>query len=385
MSSTISSWFTKVSNTKKEEEENSTTDENNTEEKEVVKETNAKQKETCENSEDIIPAEVVEKTQKLMKSAFSFGNYLLEVASETTKKVSSNLNETATNLKKTVEEKESLLRSKEILSETLLGDLNKEQNEFIRNKKSFGDDGAVPVWCGYQEEEEMKKQIMQLSMESRNFLRSPPSGIPFNFEMDHYFPTAIATLKEDKNLRKMRFALVPTKIKEELFWRNYFYRVSLIKQTLQLHTIQQTSSKPQQVVNNSDTSCDSSIVVVSGNSPNNNQANAPNDNLIADEVEDSHNACDINEDAEFESDAFSNPMTEGMNAEELEREMRQLGVTDEEFAAGNENNKDWEPPEWEKEIQKALQAYEVVDEKEVDTELDAEIEDMLSKVDEPKQ
>ena len=48
-------------------------------------------------------------------------------------------------------------------------------------------------------------------------------------------------------------------------------------------------------------------------------------------------------------------MTEGMNAEELEREMRQLGVTDEEFAAGNENNKDWEPPEWEKEIQKALQ------------------------------
>jgi len=372
MSSTISSWFTKVSNTKKEEE-NSTTDENNTEEKEVVKETNAKQKETCENSEDIIPAEVVEKTQKLMKSAFSFGNYLLEVASETTKKVSSNLNETATNLKKTVEEK------------TLLGDLNKEQNEFIRNKKSFGDDGAVPVWCGYQEEEEMKKQIMQLSMESRNFLRSPPSGIPFNFEMDHYFPTAIATLKEDKNLRKMRFALVPTKIKEELFWRNYFYRVSLIKQTLQLHTIQQTSSKPQQVVNNSDTSCDSSIVVVSGNSPNNNQANAPNDNLIADEVEDSHNACDINEDAEFESDAFSNPMTEGMNAEELEREMRQLGVTDEEFAAGNENNKDWEPPEWEKEIQKALQAYEVVDEKEVDTELDAEIEDMLSKVDEPKQ
>ena len=47
-------------------------------------------------------------------------------------------------------------------------------------------------------------------------------------------------------------------------------------------------------------------------------------------------------------------MTEGMNAEELEREMRQLGVTNEEFAA-NENNKDWEPPEWEKEIQKALQ------------------------------
>jgi len=372
MSSTLSSWFTKISNPKKSEEDDSIPQEQSTKEKEIDEETK-NLKENNENSEDIIPAEVVEKTQKLMKSAFSFGNYLFEVASETTKKVSSNLNETATNLKKTVEEK------------TLLGDLNKEQNEFIKNKKSFQDDGAVPVWCGYQEEEEMKKQILQLSMESRNFLRSPPTGIQFNFEMDHYFPTAIATLKEDKNLRKMRFALVPTKVKEELFWRNYFYRVSLIKQTLQLHTIQQASSKPQQVVTNSDTSCDSSIVVVSGNSPNTNTtADASKDNLIADEIEDSHNTCDVNEDAEFESDAFSNPMTEGMNAEELEREMRQLGVTNEEFKA-NENDKDWEPPEWEKEIQKALQAYEVVDEKEVDTGFDAEIEDMLTKVDDVEQ
>ena len=35
----------------------------------------------------------------------------------------------------------------------------------------------------------------------------------------------------------MRFKLVPKKIKEEEFWRNYFYRVSLIKQSVALHSM----------------------------------------------------------------------------------------------------------------------------------------------------
>ena len=35
----------------------------------------------------------------------------------------------------------------------------------------------------------------------------------------------------------MRFKLVPKKIKEEDFWRNYFYRVSLIKQSVALHSM----------------------------------------------------------------------------------------------------------------------------------------------------
>ena len=47
--------------------------------------------------------------------------------------------------------------------------------------------------------------------DTRNFLRSPPSGVNFQFEMDHHFPVAVATLKEDPNLRQMRFNLVPTK------------------------------------------------------------------------------------------------------------------------------------------------------------------------------
>lgn len=40
----------------------------------------------------------------------------------------------------------------------------------------------------------------------------------------------MATLKEDPNLNKMRFYLVPKEIEEQVFWRNYFYRVTLLKQ-----------------------------------------------------------------------------------------------------------------------------------------------------------
>ena len=57
----------------------------------------------------------------------------------------------------------------------------------------------------------MKNQILALSTDERNFLRDPPAGVPFHFESDSMYPVALATLKEDKNLSKMRFQLVPKK------------------------------------------------------------------------------------------------------------------------------------------------------------------------------
>lgn len=52
---------------------------------------------------------------------------------------------------------------------------------------------------------------MSLFQDERNFLRDPPSGVPFHFESESMYPVALATLQEDKNLSKMRFQLVPKK------------------------------------------------------------------------------------------------------------------------------------------------------------------------------
>lgn len=102
-------------------------------------------------------------------------------------------------------------------------------------------------------------------------MRSPPAGVEFNFEFEVTYPIALAILAEDPNLEKMRFELVPKvyvflfdkyfclkkniplfchqlhllffahfdlySISEENFWRNYFYRVSLICQANELSSM----------------------------------------------------------------------------------------------------------------------------------------------------
>lgn len=66
----------------------------------------------------------------------------------------------------------------------------------------------------------------------------PPSDTNFQFDLDAFFPAAMAALREDPRLDQLRFRLVPTQISEERFWRNYFYRIFLLKQASVLAQIQ---------------------------------------------------------------------------------------------------------------------------------------------------
>ena len=47
--------------------------------------------------------------------------------------------------------------------------------------------------------------------DSRNVLREPPPGVQFQFDFAKSFPVAMAILKEDPRLQKLRFELVPKK------------------------------------------------------------------------------------------------------------------------------------------------------------------------------
>jgi hypothetical protein len=99
----------------------------------------------------------------------------------------------------------------------------------------------VAPWVGYNEEEKLKEQILALSSDSRNFLRPPPHGVEFQFDFNSAYPVAMTILEEDPALSEMRFKLVPKQVKEENFWLNYFYRVSLIKQSVQLEELSKKS------------------------------------------------------------------------------------------------------------------------------------------------
>ncbi|KAK7107559.1 hypothetical protein V1264_015460 [Littorina saxatilis] len=256
-------------------------------------------------------------SSKAINTAKEFGSILFNFGKAAGKTVA----EQANKLKTTVEEK------------TILGDFNKEHEKFLTEKKEHKkqEDAAVPPWVGYNEEEAMKNQILALSSDRRNFLRNPPSGVKYQFDFNQAYPIALATLQEDPNLQKMRFELVPKKTTEENFWRNYFYRVSLIKQSTQLTSLTQqagdnrSSSSSRRSSDSSSTEQKDSSVQEAGSKEESEVPDSPTQD-------------------EFVSDTFSQQQ---LTEEEVRREMEQLGVKDDQ-KQGDEDE------EWEKELMEEL-------------------------------
>lgn len=135
--------------------------------------------------------------------------------------------------------KEAGSRIKETVEKTpILSEFNKEQEAFIAAKGGKVGE-ALPPWVGYPQEEKLKEEITSLATERKNFVRNPPTGVIFEFDLDQFLPVAQATLAADPGLEKMRFELVPKVVTEEVFWRNYFYRVGLIRQSTELSSLEQ--------------------------------------------------------------------------------------------------------------------------------------------------
>merc|ERR1719470_75966 len=125
----------------------------------------------------------------------------------------------------------------------MLAEFNQEQEEFIKSKGEK--EMPTAPWSGYQNEDELKDKILALSEDKRNFLRAPPTGVNFDFEYSAVASHAVVLLAADPRLQKMRYELVPKKVKEDEFWRNYFYRVGLVKQSFELSNSMSTDVKKE--------------------------------------------------------------------------------------------------------------------------------------------
>jgi len=139
----------------------------------------------------------------------------------------------------------------------LIADFNQEQEEFIKSKGGKEQESAP--WSGYQGEEELREKILGLSEDRRNFLRAPPQGVDFDFEYSAVAAHAVVLLGEDPRLREMRYELVPKKVKEDEFWRNYFYRVGLAKQSFELAPVAPITSTATAKPTNSNASANRSM------------------------------------------------------------------------------------------------------------------------------
>ncbi|GBP71766.1 Synapse-associated protein of 47 kDa [Eumeta japonica] len=109
---------------------------------------------------------------------------------------------------------------------SLLGELNREQDAFIKNQESRAAAAAAP-WAGAPNEAALKEECLSLSTDRRNFVRAPPAGVEFDFDYDKMYPVALAVMAEDPNLEKMRFDLVP-KVSDSKIFSVHALRISLI-------------------------------------------------------------------------------------------------------------------------------------------------------------
>ncbi|XP_073731714.1 synapse-associated protein 1 [Misgurnus anguillicaudatus] len=303
-----------------------------------------------------------DQTEHILQQAKGISGFILNFASNATKKISESVVETAHTIKKTVEES----NIDGIIDKTILGDFQKEQEKFVQEKNAKKTDAAVPPWVGYNEEETIQQQILALSADKRNFLRDPPAGVQFHFDFDQMFPVALVMLQEDELLNRMRFDLVPKQVKEDVFWRNYFYRVSLIKQSAQLTALaaQQQAAEKREETGSTPLKETSTETTIRPKTPPVTINTKPKSNEVEEEISTSPGV------SEFVSDAFD---TCDINQEDLRKEMEQL-VLDKD----KRSPQDDETADWEKELQQELQEYEVVvDPENRDDNWDREIEEML--------
>ncbi|XP_062251496.1 synapse-associated protein 1-like [Platichthys flesus] len=299
----------------------------------------------------------------LLQKAKGFSGYIYNFASSASKNLSESVVETAQTLKKSVEEG----NINGIIDKTLLGDFQKEQEKFVQEKKAKKFGAAVPPWVGFNDEETVQQQILSLSADKRNFLRDPPAGVQFHFDFEHMYPVAMVMLEEDELLRRMRFHLVPKQVKEEAFWKNYFYRVSLIKQSAQL-----TALAAQQAEERRDVEKTASSPVDTCQKGLDKGKTPPTINSTKLKTsEDEEEISTSPPVSEFVSDAFDSC---NINKDDLRKEMEQLVLDKREPLSTTQD----ETPDWERELQEELKEYNVLaDNQNHDDNWDKEIEDML--------
>ncbi|CAF2050834.1 unnamed protein product [Rotaria magnacalcarata] len=234
---------------------------------------------------------------------------------------------------------------KHVVEETsIIGGFTKEHEKFLTEKRTQQrrEEAAVAPWIGYNEEDDMKNQILALSKEKRNFLRNPPPGANYHFDMAALYPVALATLDVDENLKQMRFDLVPKQINEETFWCNYFYRVSLIKQSTQLSALAHENASPQ--------------------SPDETHGSKSARNRATSESQDKTHEAN----QEFVSEDYDGS---GVSMDDIRREIEQLSVT--KTNPNKANSPDLDDNEWDKALADELDDVSA-------EELEAQINQMLA-------
>ncbi|KAL3320094.1 Synapse-associated protein 1 [Cichlidogyrus casuarinus] len=194
------------------------------------------------NETDDIPAKEANST---LSKASDLGNLfytrILESSKQAYEQVNTKVKEMSSNLPSDLLEKHY----------QIFDEFNKCQNEFKNSQEqSLEDLAKLAPWdsavtgLSSAHTTQLKNQVLNLSNDERNFVRPIPDDANFDWSPERsrlHLITAVKVLELDPKLSALRFKLVPKKLSEDCFWKNYFYRISLIRQTIQLSELAGTS------------------------------------------------------------------------------------------------------------------------------------------------
>ena len=91
-------------------------------------------------------------------------------------------------------------------------------------------------------EAELKQRILRLSADPRTFLSPAPDDASFSFSLDVAYPYCEVALREDAGLGRARYRLVPRRVSEHQFWKNYMWRVATVREQMGVGELFETTA-----------------------------------------------------------------------------------------------------------------------------------------------
>ncbi|KAL3110617.1 hypothetical protein niasHT_017495 [Heterodera trifolii] len=150
------------------------------------------------------------------------------------KKASSKLQEKATNISAIVSER------------TIIGNIEKERQKFMEELRKEGKCVDEIGLDGLLADVEAQQHIIAISSNPRNLTDEPPLTFALDSDIALVKQYANALFRLDPRLAVLRFELVPKLVPEDKFWRNYAYRISLVRKFVAEKCATAASSEQQQ-------------------------------------------------------------------------------------------------------------------------------------------
>ncbi|KAL3113112.1 hypothetical protein niasHT_017191 [Heterodera trifolii] len=150
------------------------------------------------------------------------------------KKASSKLQEKATNISAIVSER------------TIIGNIEKERQKFMEELRKEGKCVDEIGLDGLLADVKAQQHIIAISSNPRNLTDEPPLTFALDSDIALVKQYADALFRLDPRLAVLRFELVPKLVPEDKFWRNYAYRISLVRKFVAEKCATAASSEQQQ-------------------------------------------------------------------------------------------------------------------------------------------